>query len=87
MKKIGIKFCGGCQSTYNRKELIERLTSIEGITFEYVNEDTCYDNVLVVCGCHNRCADVSKIKCRNEIIYLWNKDQEVEIRNKLEKLK
>lgn len=59
--KIGIKYCGGCQSRYERAEVVSSLINKHSHrnTFCYVNEAEVYDLILVVSGCHIKCASIS----------------------------
>lgn len=55
--KIGIKYCGGCQSKFNRPKLLEDIKNhFKDFTFEYVKDEEKYDLLIVISGCHIRCA-------------------------------
>ena len=55
-KAIGVKFCGGCNPTFDRgakyKELKERFPNA---AFETYKEGKEYDNLLLICGCERVC--------------------------------
>ncbi|MEA4816621.1 hypothetical protein SDC9_163978 [bioreactor metagenome] len=58
--KIGIKYCGGCNSTYDRKSLYDRLKSeYPNHEIEAVKAGKAYDLLVVLCGCKAQCADIS----------------------------
>jgi 4-hydroxybutyrate CoA-transferase len=71
---IGIKFCGGCNPRYNRKELANRLMEElkSFYMFEFVCENREYDKLLVICGCMNCCAQYKNILVKNDIIVINN---------------
>ena len=61
--KIGVKFCGGCQSRYERGKLYELVrTEITDVDFEYANDNYVYDILLVISGCPIKCADITRYK-------------------------
>ena len=53
MKKIGVKFCGGCNPRYDRGEALEaiREACADIATFETASEGTEYDVLLIIRGC------------------------------------
>lgn len=54
--RIGVKYCGGCNSHYNRREQIKKLAGkYETVRFEPVEDGKDYDIVLLVCGCMRTC--------------------------------
>lgn len=56
-RKIGIRFCGGCNPGYDRKKVTEKLAdAFPEILFENVKASVHYLAVLVVCGCPSACA-------------------------------
>lgn len=57
-QQIGVRYCGGCNSRYNRVTVVERLMQFFPETeFVPAQDGTAYPAVLVVCGCPSRCAD------------------------------
>ena len=78
---IGIKYCGGCNPRYDRKEMKESLQkSIEDycssknleVSVSYAEEGVAYDFLIVIGGCGNCCASyeqydaVHVLKIRSE---------------------
>ncbi|HHZ01515.1 MAG TPA: hypothetical protein GX396_01065 [Tissierellia bacterium] len=60
---IGIKYCGGCNSIFDRIEIVNKIKKIfKEENFEYAKEGDSYDIVLVVNGCTRACADHSALK-------------------------
>lgn len=73
---IGIKYCGGCNPRYDRKELlaeiVEQLESSE-IRFEYVRDGEIYDYLIILGGCTNCCASYEDIIVRGEVFKIREK--------------
>ena len=84
--KIGIKYCGGCQSTYNRKETVELIKN-DNLDHEFitVNDKEEYDLIIVVSGCHIKCANIKKYYSKYGFIFLDSPDYKF-INEKLNKL-
>ncbi|GAA0722701.1 hypothetical protein GCM10008905_14500 [Clostridium malenominatum] len=60
---IGVKYCGGCNPRYERKNILERLRrEYDGITIHLVKEDEIYDLIIVLCGCSSCCVNHENIK-------------------------
>lgn len=56
-KKIGIKYCGGCNPTYERVELIHRVQSLMEDRFSFLQHgQQCLDLLLLINGCPRACA-------------------------------
>ncbi|RII33993.1 hypothetical protein D2A34_12465 [Clostridium chromiireducens] len=66
---IGIRYCGGCNASYDRKDfvtkLIKNLDSIHN--FEIAKENKEYDYLILVCGCFNCCVSHEKYISNNKI--------------------
>ena len=59
MMKRGIKYCGGCNSRYDRVKLAKQYEKNLGCTFEIANSEDHYDEIYVFCGCTSRCVNTS----------------------------
>ena len=60
--KIGVKFCGGCNPTYDRKKFLDRtIEEYPFYEFEMAQPDVRYPELLVICGCQRCCADYSAL--------------------------
>ena len=58
MKKIGIKYCGGCNPSYERVEMVQRVQSLLKDRFIFSADDLQdSDSVVLVSGCPRACAD------------------------------
>jgi hypothetical protein len=58
MKKIGIKYCGGCNPFYERVEMIQRLQSLLEDQFIFAAADLQDSDIMVlVSGCPRACAN------------------------------
>lgn len=68
--RIGIKFCGGCQSKYDRRELYKQIKEkLPMYYFGYYIDEKDWDYVIIICGCHIKCAQVYD-ECEEKIIYI-----------------
>lgn len=61
-RQVGVRYCGGCNSRYDRVALVKRLGSFFP-EVEFVNAlpGVLYPAALVVCGCPSRCANTSDL--------------------------
>ncbi len=57
--RIGVKYCGGCNPTYDRVQLVEILKKKLSGLAEVVSADNGVDLVLAIQGCEIACADLS----------------------------
>lgn len=54
--RIGVRYCGGCNPTYDRVAVVKRLQKLlPEYTFTAAQPGTPYDAVLVVSGCPTAC--------------------------------
>jgi len=57
-KKVGIKYCGGCNPHYERVEMVQRVQSLFRDRFLFLRYDQQALDVLVLMnGCPRACAD------------------------------
>jgi hypothetical protein len=57
MKKIGIKYCGGCNPGYERVEMIERVQFRFSDRFLFLrHDDPGIDVLILMSGCYRACA-------------------------------
>ncbi|MEJ2023515.1 MAG: hypothetical protein P8Y00_00570 [Deltaproteobacteria bacterium] len=62
-QRIGVKYCGGCNPSYDRVALVKRMErdlSDEAEFFPF--EARALDLILVVCGCETACVETSRFK-------------------------
>lgn len=85
--KVGIKYCGGCQATFDRIAVINQIKNNNlDLDFHYVNTTDYYDVILVVQGCGVHCADLKELKTVNGFLEIKNDDID-DIQNRLERIK
>ena len=61
-RRVGLKYCGGCQPRYDRTAAAARLARrLTGRIVLAAWDDPLAEAVLVVCGCEVACADVTAI--------------------------
>lgn len=54
---IGIKFCGGCNPRYNRKEFLKKIMhKYSDNQYSFASAGSNYDILIVIGGCSNCCA-------------------------------
>lgn len=59
---VGIKYCGGCNSGYDRVRFVERLKAkLPKIDFCSIEKNKRVDYMIVVCGCPKVCANTEGI--------------------------
>jgi hypothetical protein len=57
-KTIGIKYCGGCNPTYERVEMVQQVQSLLKDRFIFSIDDQQDSDIMVfVCGCPRACAN------------------------------
>lgn len=60
--EIGIRYCGGCNASYDRKAFVRNL--IKDLDYshnlEIAKETKEYDYLILVCGCQNCCVSHEK---------------------------
>lgn len=62
--KAAVKYCGGCNSRYDRVALVKTLKRQLQIEIPPACPDKIYDVIYVVCGCTARCPDLSSLSAR-----------------------
>ena len=70
--KIGIKYCGGCNSRYDRtKELKKIMDRFPQHTYTYATRGaTICDIWLVLCGCPTGCASIDGLTAKKKLFML-----------------
>jgi len=54
--RVAIKFCGGCDPTFDRVEFANQVKRTAGEHFTWIGLDQdSKDAVLVICGCQRAC--------------------------------
>ena len=76
MRRIGVKYCGGCRAQYDRKagfEMFRESLSDGAAEFVQAEGGGRYDALLVLCGCPSRCAGISDYHAE-EIVFVDSKE-------------
>jgi hypothetical protein len=72
--RFGIKFCGGCNPTFERGQLFSKLkeATSQCINYKTIDEDDAhaYDGLLVICGCENCCVDIGFVQTKSDPIVI-----------------
>lgn len=66
--KYAVKYCGGCNSRFDRGARVRKLEAELGFRLEAARQGEDYDVLYVICGCTSRCADTSSYKAKNIVI-------------------
>ena len=84
-RKIGIRFCGGCNPGYDRKKVVEKVAgAFPEIFFENVKTSEHYMAVLVVCGCSSACARIEDLTVpEDRLVYLTSFADLLPAKNKI----
>lgn len=84
-RRIGVRYCGGCNPRYDRVALVRELESLlSRETFVPAQEGVPYAAILVVCGCPSRCATVSGLTA--PLVYMGAPEELLSVRDALQKL-
>lgn len=58
MKRVALKYCGGCNPSYDRVRQVEETQRAAGARIEWVRPDSAgVEAVLVVVGCDRQCVE------------------------------
>lgn len=61
MTRIGLKYCGGCNPSYERVEYVRAIEQAAGGRIEWVSPDAGgFASLLVVSGCDKECAEMAE---------------------------
>ena len=71
MKKIGVKYCGGCNPRYDRGGIFHAIESrLKEAHFEHAEEGVNYDALLVISGCTSSCASYEHYNYNNIVVHI-----------------
>ncbi len=57
-KRVALKYCGGCNPSYDRVEYVRRIQSMAGESIEWTTVDgEGFEWVLIVQGCETACPE------------------------------
>jgi hypothetical protein len=58
MLRIGIKYCGGCNPSYERVEIVHRIQSRFNNRLQFIRHDQPdIDGMILMSGCQRACAE------------------------------
>jgi hypothetical protein len=78
MKRVGVKYCGGCNPTYDRVKRVEMLVGALKEGIEVVSyEEAPFELLLIVNGCQKACVDREAVRslCPNYIAIEENAEE------------
>lgn len=74
--KVGLKYCGGCNPTFNRVEFVKDLTASLDSVVEWVSfEDEGISCLLIVNGCEIACVNLKGFEDRRLRIFSVSRDE------------
>ncbi|MBU3190948.1 hypothetical protein K9O30_17240 [Clostridium bowmanii] len=87
--KIGIKYCGGCNPTYDRTDVASRLKKHSGFNhnIELAKQGTIYDVIVIICGCICACADHQNLEAKYEKVCIISESDIIKLLNNIDKIK
>ena len=87
--KIGIKYCGGCNPTYDRASVVSFLKKYigQGNSIEMAKQEILYDVVVILCGCTIACASHEHLKAKYGKIFITSGNDNSKIFNIIDKIK
>ena len=57
-KRIALKYCGGCNPTFDRAEYVKKIQSAAGDRIEWATlDDAAWDGILLIHGCNTACLE------------------------------
>ncbi len=61
MKRIGLKYCGGCNPSYDRVEYVREIQEAAGGAVEWVSLGAeGFSTILLIGGCDKQCVDMAE---------------------------
>jgi len=85
---IGIKYCGGCNPTYDRKSVVSGLKEHfnKGHTIETSKQGIVYDVVIILCGCSSACVSINNLEAKYEKICITSGNDNNKLFNIIDKI-
>jgi 3-hydroxyacyl-[acyl-carrier-protein] dehydratase len=60
VKRVGLKYCGGCNPSYERVEYVQAIQKAAGSRIEWVTLDEGdFSSLLIICGCEKQCVEIA----------------------------
>ena len=85
MMTILVKYCGGCNTRYDRAAFVEKLRGdFPAVEFFAASDETTQaDIVLVVCGCPAKCVSHEYLRARLAKIVVESLEEYDEVQQKI----
>lgn len=76
-KKIALKYCGGCNPTFDREEYVKKIKSAAGTLVEWTTlDDDERDKILLIHGCNTACLEKNfDFLKQGKVLSIRNDDQ------------
>jgi hypothetical protein len=59
--RVGLKYCGGCNPSYDRVEYVREIQEAAGSRIAWLPADEGgFTTVLLVCGCDKQCVEMAE---------------------------
>lgn len=82
--KCGIRFCGGCNPRFDRRNAVEEIKSdLNEISFHNAVDGDNYDSLLVIGGCPSCCASYDQFNVNGEVVKMWDEEHIPAVKEKL----
>lgn len=85
--EVGLKYCGGCNPAYDRKEIADIIGRQWGIKLKPYNENEISDVVLIISGCNVDCVNTWEYKSRYGTVLINSPEQVQEVIKQIRTLK
>lgn len=87
MTKIGVRYCGGCNPRYDRRNVFETVKGrFPAMYLENAKEGVLYDALLVICGCTSCCTSYQQFDSKYGAILVRAQEDIDKVLEFLEKL-
>jgi hypothetical protein len=61
LKRVGLKYCGGCDPSYDRVEYVRKIQEAAENRIEWVSLDEGgFTKILLICGCDKGCVEMAE---------------------------
>jgi len=85
---IGIKYCGGCNPTYDRPSVVSSLREhiSKDHSIETAKQGIVYDVVIILCGCSSACVSNNNLEAKYEKICITSGNYKSKLFNIIDKI-
>jgi hypothetical protein len=75
--RVGLKYCGGCNPSFERVEYVREIQKTAGRRIEWVPLDAGgFTAILLVCGCDKQCVEMAEYEeTRHRVITIKDKQK------------